>query len=311
MKTGRKVLALVFLVALMLSLCVTASAEGTTYTVRIYAGNQGTLKVGDGTVWTQTLPVGSTVSFDPDIVELPEGSKYYVRGIREAGLDNDAIAYSSFVVDRDIDYVVAYGILSSAVQYTVNYVSTGGETLAASRTYYGNVGDKPVVAYLYVEDYVPQAYNLTQTLKENAADNVFTFVYSPVPTTTVVTPVVPAGGNNQGNDQNNAQGNDQNAQGNDQNAEGQTPEEGVPGGTQVPAENPQPEAEPENNTPAEPEEIIDLDVPLAEPDVDETAEASSSSAAGIVAGCVGGAVVVLGLWYILAARKKKKNDQAD
>ncbi|MCI8930475.1 MAG: hypothetical protein HFI00_13665, partial [Lachnospiraceae bacterium] len=38
---------------------------------------------------------------------------------------------------------------------------------------------KPVVAFLYVEGYVPQAYNLTKTLSKNEAENIFTFVYSP------------------------------------------------------------------------------------------------------------------------------------
>ena len=31
---------------------------------------------------------------------------------------------------------------------------------------YGNVGDKPVVAYKYIDSYIPQAYALTKTLVE-------------------------------------------------------------------------------------------------------------------------------------------------
>ena len=65
--------------------------------------------------------------------------------------------------------------------YTVNYVDENGNELAPSRTYYGNVGDKPVVAYLYMDGYMPQALTLTQTLSANQADNVFTFEYSPNP----------------------------------------------------------------------------------------------------------------------------------
>ena len=37
--------------------------------------------------------------------------------------------------------------------YTVNYVDENGNELAPSRTYYGNVGDRPVVAYLYMDGY--------------------------------------------------------------------------------------------------------------------------------------------------------------
>lgn len=57
--------------------------------------------------------------------------------------------------------------------------------------------DKPVVAYHYIENFVPQALALTKTLSENEADNVFTFTYAPgetnrvVETTTTITTVVP------------------------------------------------------------------------------------------------------------------------
>ena len=42
------------------------------------------------------------------------------------------------------------------------------------------MGDRPVVAFLYIDGYEPQAYNLTKTLSKNEADNIFTFVYSRV-----------------------------------------------------------------------------------------------------------------------------------
>ena len=61
--------------------------------------------------------------------------------------------------------------------YTVNYEDEDGNTLAPSQTYYGNVGDKPVVAYLYIENYLPEALALTKTLSADASENVFTFVY--------------------------------------------------------------------------------------------------------------------------------------
>ena len=89
--------------------------------------------------------------------------------------------------------MVAYGILGNAVAYTINYEDEAGRSLAPSETYYGNVGDRPVVSYLYIEGYQPQAYNLIGRLSENAADNVFTFVYSRVSagTTTTTTTTTP------------------------------------------------------------------------------------------------------------------------
>ena len=64
--------------------------------------------------------------------------------------------------------------------YTVRYVDTDGRQLLPDETYYGNIGDRPVIAYQYVENYRPQAYNLTGTLKENEAENVFTFTYTAI-----------------------------------------------------------------------------------------------------------------------------------
>jgi hypothetical protein len=83
------------------------------------------------------------------------------------------------------------------VAYTVNYQDASGKSLAESQTFYGNVGDKPVVAYRYVENYIPDALALTKTLSDNESENVFTFTYTPgatdriVETTTTVTTTVP------------------------------------------------------------------------------------------------------------------------
>ena len=125
------------------------------------------------------------------MITLKDRGKYYILGIRESGKDNNTVYYTAFTVEGDKDYVIAYGILGDAVAYTINYEDEDGNRLAPSETYYGNVGDRPVVSYLYIEGYQPQAYNLIGRLSENAADNVFTFVYSRVepgePTTTTTT----------------------------------------------------------------------------------------------------------------------------
>ena len=101
----------------------------------------------------------------------------------QVGLKN-----SSFEVTGDQEYVVAYGIKGNQVAYTINYQDANGNKLADSQTFYGNVGDKPVVAYTYIDGYTPEYRNLTKTLSANAAENVFTFNYLPYETVTVTTP---------------------------------------------------------------------------------------------------------------------------
>lgn len=179
-----------------------------TYKVTLYSGKQGEfvgdsvagLDVGSGKIDSKTndkivisgLKAGDKVSFNAQQggVQLKEGSeKYYVRGIKESGRDNNAaVENSSFEVTGDQEYVVAYGIKGNQVAYTINYQDANGNKLADSQTFYGNVGDKPVVAYTYIDGYTPEYRNLTKTLSANAAENVFTFNYLPYETVTVTTP---------------------------------------------------------------------------------------------------------------------------
>lgn len=176
---------IVFLLALCLagSLSVDAKAaekKEYTYTVRFYSGARGTFG-GKQIVTYEGLKAGDRVTFRQSDVTLENGSKYYIKGIRESGKDNNTVsAQSSFVVTGDQDYVVAYGIRGNSVGYTVRYVDEDGNELLPEETYYGNVGDRPVIAYQYIENYLPQAYNLTGTLKQNEAENVFTFTYTPI-----------------------------------------------------------------------------------------------------------------------------------
>lgn len=194
--------------ALLLSVFpVTAHAEPYTYTVTFYAGNHGTFnssqdirvdKVegssatvnppseGGNRIVVEKLMRGDRISFNvPEKAVTLNNSKYYVKGIRRSGTE---IENASFPVDKDMDYVVAYGIKGNMVGYTVNYEDEAGNTLAPSRTYYGNVGDKPVVAYTYVEGYTPEAYAMTKTLSSNEQENIFTFVYHEGETQIIETP---------------------------------------------------------------------------------------------------------------------------
>mgnify|MGYP000303003880 CR=1 FL=1 len=172
------------------------AAEPYTYTVTLSAGNKGTIN-GQNKIEVANLSSDSTVTFNLNDIQVTD-DRYYVKGIRLSGRDNaEALAAPAFNVDGDADYVVAYGIKGNQVAYTVQYQDEDGNTLAESQTFYGNVGDKPVVAYRYIENFIPQALALTKTLSENEADNVFTFTYAPgetnrvVETTTTITTVVP------------------------------------------------------------------------------------------------------------------------
>lgn len=181
-------------------------AEEYRYQVTIYSGNQGNFSGTAGlsvsgadynvsstadAIVIKDLHPGDTVSFEPraGAVTMDSDSKYYIQGIRISGRDNNAaVLKSSFTVEEDQEYVVAYGIKGNQVAYTINYQDSEGNKLADSQTFYGNVGDKPVVAYAYVDGYTPEYRNLTKTLSANAAENVFTFTYLPNETVTVTTP---------------------------------------------------------------------------------------------------------------------------
>ena len=167
-----------------------------TYKVTLSAGNKGTIN-GQNKIEQTNIASGSTVTFNLNDIQVTD-DKYYVKGIRLSGRDNnETLAAPSFTVDKDADYVVAYGIKGNMVAYTVNYQDASGKSLAESQTFYGNIGDKPVVAYRYIENYIPDALALTKTLSDNESENVFTFTYTPgatdriVETTTPVTTTVP------------------------------------------------------------------------------------------------------------------------
>ena len=203
-------------------------------------------------------------------------------------------------------------ILNKTVSYTINYLDMNGNTLAPSETYYGNVGDTPVIEYLYIEGYQPSCYNITSTLNENAADIVFSFVYMPVTTGT------------QGAAENGA-GTEAEAE---EGAEGPGSREETAEGPETSAVSGGTQAGPENPTEiderfTESEEILDNDVPtavfdagkrddkvanleLSKPVLVSVTEASSSVFLPVLS-----AVVVIGLlmliWLILLKRRKKKN----
>ena len=189
--------AALIMVVSIFSQSTNAKAFSYTYTVSFSAGGQGSINGGiqvrkasgnsssvsieskGDKVVVNGLEYGDVISCDAQgNVSLNENSKYYVKGIRLSGRDNNTVAQSAFLVSGDQDYVVAYGIPGELAEYTVNYVDANGNKLAESKTYYGNVGDEPVIAYLYIDGYIPSSYNQSGKLVSDASKNIFNFVYN-------------------------------------------------------------------------------------------------------------------------------------
>lgn len=336
--------------------------EADTYSIRIFAGQQGTMTECSGgngritedgkTFILNGLGYGERVSVSYALVRKGDNadtadsqynyfvltvrqgesndpaktstirfrteSKYNVIGSRESGKDNSERVGSEPIV-RDKDYVIAYGLMKDAVEYTIHYVDTAGNTLRPSDKYYGTVGDMPVVSYQYFDGYQPQAYNLTKTLTANAADNVFTFVYSrvtgpgvtvitipgaPGPTTTPTEGTVTV-----------IPGEEGGAGGGGGGADAPAPDEGGGEDTNLPDE-------PVPLTP--PQETINLDnedLPLADFDKDENKIISLLNGNAfllniplpvkILVLCVLAAFLGGGIWWLVKSRRKKKEDASE
>ena len=197
---SRRYLALAFaafamaLVAAFILSAAPSSAYAYDYTVRVWGGNES---VDEGVIHEESVAPGEEYRLDKGWVEMKDGSKYYVKGFREGG--QDALHTEAFIVNEDMDFVVAYGVQGEQVSYTVSYVEsgtgralTGSESGQTSVTYYGNKGDKPVVAYEHIPGYRPLYRNITGTLGDEGTNNwVFEYVEveepEPIVTTTTTT----------------------------------------------------------------------------------------------------------------------------
>lgn len=186
-KTGMMTTALVLAITFIMSLMAVSFADkayadvaskGYKYKVTVYAGKQGEFK-GGKKIWSKEVDAGESVTISEETTGFKLTNKeYYVRGFREAGHDNDEQLKSvTFTADEDTSFEVAYGLAGGMVKYMIQYVDEDGEELRDTDTYYGMIGDKPVVSYKYINNYMPQAYHVTKTLSKNEDENVFTFTY--------------------------------------------------------------------------------------------------------------------------------------
>ncbi|MCI9129622.1 MAG: MucBP domain-containing protein [Eggerthellaceae bacterium] len=170
-----------------------AEEGGYRYTVTLSPGN-GTINgstdpviLADDLKYDQTMTISfsegenGAAYIDGNLVEPPSGeSRYFVQGIRLAGADEKDLSRLSFKVTSDMQFVVSYGLAKDTTRYRVDYVDTEGNELAEPQYFEGNIGDKPVAAYKYIEGYVPNAFNITGTLQKDELKNVFRFVYRPL-----------------------------------------------------------------------------------------------------------------------------------
>jgi len=312
------------------------AAEKYTYTVTISPGNKGVIRdagielvsktatksVQGGKLVITNLSYNDRINVSyADVVSVTD-EKYYAKVLRESGRDNGAANISSITVTDDRDYVVGYGTKGDQVAYTVNYVDENGVALGASNTYYGNVGDRPVIAYRYFEGYLPQAYNLTKTLVGNEAENVFTFTYREMTPEEIINYVpapAPAPGTTTGTGTTGTgTGTGTAGAGTDAGADAGTPGDGVDAGTPEGGGAGTDEDEggltevPDENTP---QDLVDLDdeqVPLA--NIDADGDEANGAADGVVRDArnpvplyIGiGAAAVVGIAAVVLALLMKK-----
>ena len=124
------------------------------------AGNKGQVKDGREKIVVSGLNYGNNTrvifsnNYLEDNIEVAD-SRYYIKGVRLSGRDTGETADLNPVVtvNGDADYVVAYGVVGDQVAYTVQYQDADGNELAPSRTFYGNIGDKPIaVSYTHLTE---------------------------------------------------------------------------------------------------------------------------------------------------------------
>ena len=90
-----------------------ADEGGDMYTIRIFAGSGGATVNGQNmdviyAHYDEEINLAQYVS--PGIGGTTNGGRYYVKCIRESGLDNDVLTSGEVHVTEDADYVVGYGI---------------------------------------------------------------------------------------------------------------------------------------------------------------------------------------------------------
>ena len=177
MKHMKRMFAVLCAVLLFVPGALRAKAEPYKYTVTVLAGLHGQFKEGDKN--KTEFKVAKDVQWNPtewmEKLEVTD-ERFYLKGFHISGIED---LVPTTPITEDTVFVASYGLKGQTVAYTVRYQDAAGNTLHPTRTFYGNIGDKPVIAYQYIDGFVPRVLNLTKTLSANEADNVFTFTYVP------------------------------------------------------------------------------------------------------------------------------------
>ena len=326
-------LALLALICLLTStIPVFSFATDRTYTARFYANGLYTDINDEGQSKDELIGtiVGNPieVSDEEGNVTIPKinllSDKYYFKGYKESGKDPESfyIEGGLLPIQEDRDYVAVYGVRGTEVEYTVQYLLEGTTTkLAEDRKFYAAIGDKPISSYIYIEGYQPYR-RTTKTITGDPAQDILYVYYTRIVTptgggTTTTTTVTGGGGGAAvagGAAANGGANNAANNAANNQNPNNQNPNN--PQGTNNTAPAPAP-----TQQYAEYEDIMDLDVPLAAPNIPGVGTVSVPNAPQVIEPnqhgripnwmLIAGAVLLVGLisvlyWYLLFYRKKKK-----
>lgn len=146
--------------------------------------SEGTYHVTDMGAIKVTVTNGSTLDA-PRYIRTEAG--YFAKSANEWGPNGETIK-------KNTDYVVDYGKLVNGVEYTVEYVDIdSGDSIAPVKIAQANVGDEineaaPVQIVISGGAIykLEEAHPMPQTLKADAADNVYTFKYKMLPPGTVI-----------------------------------------------------------------------------------------------------------------------------
>ena len=144
------------------------------YKVTVSSGLHG--KLAENVDMTE-VTIAEGDEWNPNDFVIPESSideGYYFKGYHVAGIEGEVAGAQ--IIKEDTVFVASYGAANKLVEYYVNYVDDSGNVLHPRATFKGNVGDKPVVAYVYIDGYTPEVKNYTGTLSEDTVTE-FTFVY--------------------------------------------------------------------------------------------------------------------------------------
>jgi hypothetical protein len=324
-KSSLKALLLFFLLVCVVAELIPspAFAVDRQYTERIYSGNVGAINgTVNGVYIDENVNYGDTITIvqgesgdyyktaDGTQIAITADEEYFVKGLKESGKEKFSTGYD---VKRDQDYVVAYGIKGQRVQYTVQYLLWGSNTkLASDAHFYAEIGDSPVTSYIYIDGYVNYRRS-TKVLTDKPEENIlFVYYTKPGTPTTTTTTVVEGGGGGGAAVAGGAAANaNPNNPANNPNQNPNTPQ-----GTNNTAPAPAP-----TQQYAEYEDILDLDVPLAAPNIPGVGTVSIPNAPQVIEPnqngrvpnwmLIAGLVLLVGLisvlyWYLLFYRKKKK-----